>query len=731
MKKKIALAFSLIILIFLAAGSYIISTMQTATVDLDRLITLHQVEILREHLLLQIHEVQTDLILQETSYSRQAGDMAQNVRNLEQISSTCADCHHSSAVTERIDRLLGDVAHFKTALEVSRGRSGERTKAQNAAFLLAEDLKDRVDQMIHIATSKLAEQTRQSMEAIGRSKQILYILLMVTPLLTALLGFYFIRTLTRPVDTLLEATRRLSQGDLDYRIQGLADEFGEVATSFNQMSDALVLQMRRLQESEKHYRLLFESAGDAIFILEAEGDQRGKILSANRAAAEMHGYTLEEIQQLSIQDLDTPEEARKAGERFQQILNGKWIKEEIEHRRKDGQRFPVEISAGLMEIEGHKFVLAFDRDITERKQMEDLLRISKQDWEDTFNAITDLITIHDSDFNIIRANKAAREDLGLPETECLQAKCYRYYHGQDHPPESCRSCSVIDTLEPTAFEVYEPHLQRLFEVRAMPRFDRRNELVGVIHVQRDITERKRIEEALQRAEQMKLVGEWATSLAHEIKNPLAGIKVSVEVLADELQTEEDKAVVNRAVEEIRRIEFLLKSLLNFAKPPKPQMTLTHLNEVLNKTAAFALRHPSLSQNLAGKVLIETRFDARVPAIMADTMQLQQIFLNLLLNSIEAMPEGGALTLETRLNSGGRRVQVSVTDTGAGIPEEFQEKIFHPFFTTKKKGSGLGLAITKRLIEQHRGSIAVESTAGRGAVFHLSFPVRTTPEETPA
>lgn len=731
MKKKITLAFALIILIFLAAGSYIISTMQTATVDLDRLITLHQVEILREHLMLQIQEVQTDLILQETPYASDAGEMAQNIRNLERISATCTDCHHSSAVTGRIDRLLGDVGQFKAALEVSLSGASNRANAQNAAVLLAEDLKERVDQMIHIASSKLTAQTQQSMAAIGRSKQILYILLLVTPLLTALLGFYFIRKLTRPVDTLLEATRRLSQGDLEFRVQGLEDEFGEVATSFNQMSDALVLQMRRLQDREKHYRILFESAGDAIFILEAEGEQRGKILSANRAAAEMHGYTIEEIQQLNIQALDTPEEARKAADRFQRILRGEWIKEEIEHLHKDGRRFPVEISAGLMEIDGHRFVLAFDRDITERKQMEDLLRQSKQDWEDTFNAITDLITIHDRDFNIVRANKAAQQVLGLPHSERFQAKCYRYYHGRDRPPPDCRSCTVIQTQEPAAFEVYESHLQRRFEVRAMPRFDRRNELAGVIHVLRDITERKRIEEALQRAEQMKLVGEWATSLAHEIKNPLAGIKVSVEVLADELETAEDKAVVNRAVEEIKRIEFLLKSLLNFAKPPKPQLTLTHLNEVLNKTAAFALRHPSLSQNLAGKVLVETRFDARVPDIMADPMQLQQIFLNLLLNSIEAMPAGGTLTLETRLNSGGRRVRVTISDTGGGIPEASEEKIFQPFFTTKKKGSGLGLAITKRLIEQHGGGIAVESPAGRGAVFHLSFPVATTPEETTA
>ena len=728
MKKRIFTAFGIIVLIFLAGGAYIVATIESATADLDRLITLHQVEILREHLMLQIHQVQTDLILQNTLHQSSRENIYKNMGNLERISSSCTDCHHSLSVQDRIKRLLNEVGKFKAALEVSLGRSAERGAAQNAAYLLSENLKQRVDRMIHIATSKLTAQTEQSMRKINHSKQVLYLLLLATPLLTAALGFYFIRKMTQPVDLLLEATRRLSQGDLDFRIRELEDEFGEVATSFNRMSDALLLQMRRLQESEKHYRMLFESAGDAIFILEGEGENRGKILAANRAAAEMHGFTIDELKGLHIQNLDTPEEARKADGRLQRIMQGQWIKEEIEHQRKDGTRFPVEISAGLMEIEGRRYVLAFDRDVTERKQMEGLLRQSKQDWEETFNAITDLITIHDKNFNIIRANKAAQEILGLPVSESIQPKCYRYYHGQDHPPKTCQSCTVLETREPTAFDVYEPHLQKLFEICAMPRFDRQGQLVGVIHVLRDITERRRIEETLQRAEQMKMVGEWATSLAHEIKNPLAGIKVSVEVLAEELASGDDKAVVNKAVEEIKRIEILLKSLLNFAKPPKPQLTLTHLNEVLNKTAAFALRHPSLSANPAGKVLVETRFDARVPAVMADPMQLQQIFLNLLLNSIEAMPEGGTLTIETRLNSAGHKVCVTIGDTGCGIPEESEDKIFQPFFTTKKRGSGLGLAITKRLIEQHKGSISVESPPGKGTLFHLVFPVETTPEE---
>jgi PAS domain S-box-containing protein len=123
-------------------------------------------------------------------------------------------------------------------------------------------------------------------------------------------------------------------------------------------------------ESEKRYRLLFESAGDAIFVLEAEGRKAGRIVDANRAAAEMHGYSVEELLSRRISDLDDPEAAQKVRSRIRRMLKGEWIKEEINHRRKDGTIFPIEINAGLLELGNHKYVLAFDRDITKRKLAE-------------------------------------------------------------------------------------------------------------------------------------------------------------------------------------------------------------------------------------------------------------------------------------------------------------------------------------------------------------------------
>lgn len=140
-------------------------------------------------------------------------------------------------------------------------------------------------------------------------------------------------------------------------------------------ASALAEEQRRmadvLTESEKRYRMLFEHAGDAIFILESEGEAAGRIVMANKAAAAMHGYTVAELSGMTIMDLDTPDAARRASDIIRRILIGEWIKTEMHHRKKDGTVFPVDISAGLLEFGGHKYILAIDRDITNRRQIEE------------------------------------------------------------------------------------------------------------------------------------------------------------------------------------------------------------------------------------------------------------------------------------------------------------------------------------------------------------------------
>lgn len=599
MKKKIIIGLSIFALIFFLGGIYIIVTIEKTTKKFDNLIELHQVEILREHLLIQIKRVQTDLTLRDTRFARDADVIVRNVRNLHNVLDTCFSCHHTELVMKRLDELKKQTGDYEDALSrimTIRANSARLVEEEEKAFKSGEALTNMVNSMIMLTSMKLSQKTQAVLRDVYNSKTILFILVAVGPLLASGLAFIFIRGYTRPVNILLEATRKIKTGDLDFRVEGLTDEFGELAGSFNEMAVSLKAQLVRIEESEKRYRLLFEKAGDAIFIVDAEGENVGHIINANEAAAAMHGFTADELMGLNIiRDLDAPSAEKKTPELIKRILNGEWIKAELEHQKKDGTVFPVEISAGLLEIGTHKYILVFDRDITQRK---------------------------------------------------------------------------------------------------------------------------RTEETLQRAEQIKICGEMAVGMAHEIKNPLAGIKVSIEVLLEELDlVESDREVLVKVISEIRRLELLIKALLNFAKPPKPQFSLVDINGIIEIAASFSLKNRSFSP-----IKVLKYYDEHLPETMADQMQLQQIFMNLILNAVEAMPGGGTLTLKTSYDKSSNTLQIIISDTGEGITDEMKDKIFQPFFTTKSKGTGLGLAISKRLIEQHGGNIIAESNHPKGTTFRISFPL---------
>ena len=229
---------------------------------------------------------------------------------------------------------------------------------------------------------------------------------------------------------------------------------------------------------------------------------------------------------------------------------------------------------------------------------------------------------------------------------------------------------------------------------------------------------------IQRTEGLAAVGEVAAGLAHEVKNPLAGIKVSIEVLKNELSLEqEDKEIFLRIINEINRIEALLKNLLNYARPLKPQPDSVNLHELLDaliKTSEFSLRSPSAKSPLTKDISFIKDFDPDSPKISADAAQLQQVFLNLMLNGIDAIEEKGTITIKTA-RTPDESVQIQISDTGKGIDPKALEMIFHPFFTTKPKGNGLGLAICKRLVEQHSGTINAFNNPEGGATFVITLP----------
>jgi PAS domain S-box-containing protein len=251
----------------------------------------------------------------------------------------------------------------------------------------------------------------------------------------------------------------------------------------------------------------------------------GEIICLNSAASNLIGATgLDQLIGKSLIDFLSPEHHNIVKKQFQNLLKKEipFTPLETKLSRMDGTAIDVELMASLFTFHNKPVIQFSLYIITKRKKMEEMLFQAKQDWENTFHAITDIITIHDKDFNIIYSNKAAQKTLNLPSLymDKIQ-KCFKYYHGTQSPPQGCPSCDCLKTGVPANFEIFEPHLNMYIEIRSMPRFDRNNQLIGLIHIARDITERKRTEEEIRIAKnELEMRVEERTSELKKINEQL-------------------------------------------------------------------------------------------------------------------------------------------------------------------------------------------------------------------
>ena len=255
--------------------------------------------------------------------------------------------------------------------------------------------------------------------------------------------------------------------------------------------------------------------------------------------------------------------------------------------------------------------------------------------------------------------------------------------------------------------------------------DKNGNVVGVTGIFRDITEKKEFEVRMHRMDKLASLGQLASGIAHEIKNPLAGIGSAIQVLSSNIRLDDTKKeVVKEILKQIERLDQTIKNLLSFAKPGQPQLAPIDLKEII-EAVIFLVSQQIRKQEI--QVQIDLQKD--LPQIMIDPHQIQQSILNVVLNAVEAMPSGGTLTIcakEKVLVGHARKeklfISMTVSDTGTGIPGRVMGQIFNPFFTTKRSGTGLGLSITQRIIEEHNGKIDIQSAVGKGTTITIDLPV---------
>jgi two-component system sensor histidine kinase PilS (NtrC family) len=337
----------------------------------------------------------------------------------------------------------------------------------------------------------------------------------------------------------------------------------------------------------------------------------------------------------------------------------------------------------------------------ERKgiDFEDLSLFNKEVIENTPSG---LFTTDNNGFIKI-FNRAAEEITGVSRTSAIGQHVGNIFPFMKHPEKMDRAEEELNTEKDT----------KILGITMTRMRDAKSQEAGFICIFQDLTEIKHLGQEMKRRESLATIGEFSANIAHEIRNPLASLKSSIEMLKeDHLASVKRDRLMDIALNEMDRLNAIITDLLEYSKPSPGEIKEFDVHAALNKTVVL-LKTGSAKG-------IKFRGDLSTPLfIKADEEKLQQVFWNMGINALDSMSDGGSLTISTLIANG--LVNIAFEDTGRGIAPEDFERIFYPFFTTKKKGTGLGLSIANRIIEDHGGYIAVKSVPNKGARFDIFIP----------
>jgi len=502
---------------------------------------------------------------------------------------------------------------------------------------------------------------------------------------------------------------------------------------------------RALRRSEAKFSQIFNLTPNAITLSRVSD---GVYFDVNPGFTDISGWLAQEAIGRSSLDLDLwlSEQERQF---FISCLRkkGKIDAYEVRHRHKNGSLFDAYTSARLMKIDSEECLLSIVVDITERKRIEAATLRAKEEWETTFNAMTDMITIHDSQGEIIRANRAACDFFGKYNGDQLVGKQYCEVFWDSS--SECSGCPLIKTCASSAVssEVINYMLSgKKLQVATTPISVEEGLSDYFIHTVRDITEQKRFEEEANRANRLASLGELAAGVAHEINNPNALILYNSEFLENffvdlmpylEKEQSDDTRLFggllySDAIKEIpslsssihdsaQRIRKIVNELRDFSRLDSGERCEpVDLNGVVN--AAVQLVNNAIKKATDHFIL---DLEKDLPAFSGNNGRLEQVVVNLLLNSCQALvSRSEQIGVKTLFEQSSNSIQVVVWDEGRGMTSGIVEHIFEPFYTTKREqgGTGLGLSVSNRIIKEHSGTLDFQSALNCGTTVTIHLPL---------
>lgn len=470
---------------------------------------------------------------------------------------------------------------------------------------------------------------------------------------------------------------------------------------------------RQLAESEQRYKSLFEHNTDAVFSCDLEG----WYTSANPACEQIAGLSLEEFLGMHFTEVVLAEDHERVYGYFEKAIQGEAQSYELSIFHRDGHKvvlnvknFPIYVDAKITGIYG------IARDITESKRVEAALRESEAKYRLIAENTSDMIGVLDTNGIAHYSSPSHVTVLGYTLDYYQGRPVFDLVHPEDVPRVVAIFSEMIRTKRPR--EVECRYIKAggdwvMLEVRGMPVLDEAGNVTTIVVVARDITGRRQTEEILRKSDKLSVVGQLAAGVAHEIRNPLTAIKGFVQLLNE--RNQDARTYYEIILSELDRIEFIISEFLVLAKPQSIKFQPKDIRTLLQ--AIIALLE---TQAIINNVQIVTDFAEDLPLIECEENQLKQVFINVLKNSIEAMPGGGEIRMQAVLVDD--QVLIRIRDQGCGIPPERIRMLGEPFYTTKEKGTGLGLMVSYRIIEDHKGSIQIESELDQGTVVEVRLPV---------
>ncbi|OGP49447.1 MAG: PAS domain-containing sensor histidine kinase [Deltaproteobacteria bacterium RBG_13_43_22] len=493
--------------------------------------------------------------------------------------------------------------------------------------------------------------------------------------------------------------------------------------------EGIMVDQSQRKQMEEEYKRLFENVGCGVFISTREG----KFINANQALLDMLGYkSKEDFLNIDItKDLYARAEDRN---KFMDMIEkqGHVIGYEVEFKRKDGTIIPVLLTGHVRYDQQGKLIgyEGINIDLSQRKQMEKELRETNDFLNNFIKSSPNAIMASDMKGDIFIWNKAAEEILEYKAYEVIGKMNIRKIY-----PEGVAQ-QVMKMLRSPDYGgigklrsypmVYKRRDGQIIEgnLSAAIVYDGQGKEIASVGVFVDLKERLDMErklritqEQLLQSEKLAAMGRLTSQIAHELNNPLYGIMNTLELLKTEVSPQSKRRkILEMALSETVRLTELLRKMLSFSRPDEEEKQTVDINTIIDEILVLVKKQ--LQEN---GVTIASSFSPDLDQVFASKNQLRQVFLNLISNARDAMPEGGTLTVKTSPNKD--NIHIEFTDTGIGIDQEIIEKIFDSFFTTKDsiKGVGLGLSVCYGFIKEHGGHIQVSSRIGEGTTFTITLP----------